>query len=384
MKRIFGIAIVLGALSVGRAEAQVLNPLSRVFIVATGSCATTACTSAPRQLCRDSVTSHTVYSCDTSTGFYTAINGGGIAPRPATQPVNTGLVQLLPMQVDLTMAAPSSAPTGGSTFGIGSCTNAGGQTYKICVTQSNQSGESLCSPTLSFTTSGASKIIQGIARPTLDPIATSWSLYYAKATEAFASWYRCNTTLGGSGASRTAVFFAAATTQGECLCPAISSTVIANTTAPISMIDPRDGEVRYVAGTAVPVDSLTSPAVTPGTNRLLMSGTQPQWSNNSGSTYSNVALESGAAFTGAVSVPAGTAIALNGPGGNISLVWDAASQEVRVSIGGVVRARIGADGIGPGDCPTDAYTLTAGRTCYDPRTQWTWLRDAQGLHRVGQ
>jgi len=319
------------------------------------------------------------------TGLLTATTSSIAAQqRTASAPFNTGLVQLLPLQADLTMAAPAAAPTGGSSGGIASCTNAGGQTYRVCATQLNQSGESLCSPTLSFTVSGTSKAIQGIQRPTLDPLATHWSLYYAKGLESFANWYKCDlSTVNGSGVSRQAPYLAAATTQAECACAAGSSVTIANTTGALSVVDPRDGEIRYVAGTTAVAEGATSPVITPGVNRLLVSGTQPQWSNNSGSTYVNLAMESGANFTGAVSVTAGTPISLNGPGGNVTLVWDAASQEVQVSIGGSVRARIAADGIGPGDCPADVYSLTAGRQCYNPTTQHTLIRDDAGVHKVG-
>ena len=81
MKRILGIAAVLAALSVGRAEAEVLNSLTKVFYIPPGGdCTVVACTNGSRQMCRDSSTGHTIYACDTSTGFYVAVGSGAVDP----------------------------------------------------------------------------------------------------------------------------------------------------------------------------------------------------------------------------------------------------------------------------------------------------------------
>lgn len=53
------------------AHAQVLNPLTKVFVIPiSGDCDTTPCSNASRSLCRESAASTATFVCDTGTGFY--------------------------------------------------------------------------------------------------------------------------------------------------------------------------------------------------------------------------------------------------------------------------------------------------------------------------
>lgn len=78
MKRILP-ALALCALP-ALAQAQVTNPLTRVFVIPiSGDCETTPCSIAGKQMCRETATATTAFMCNGSSGFYDiGISGGGV------------------------------------------------------------------------------------------------------------------------------------------------------------------------------------------------------------------------------------------------------------------------------------------------------------------
>jgi hypothetical protein len=140
MKRILlGLALLIGF--AGAAQAQVTNPLISVFRIGTGgSCATTACTSATKQMCRDSATSTTGYACDTSTGFYAAVmsvetgarinlegpHGDSYIVRDATVPsIDVYYDGVVRAQIRPTSMGPGVCPSPLNTMEMGWCFLAG-------------------------------------------------------------------------------------------------------------------------------------------------------------------------------------------------------------------------------------------------------------------
>lgn len=196
---------------------------------------------------------------------------GGVGVQGATTYLNDGTAVLLPMKIDFTMDNPTVAPTFVEA-GIGTCTNAGGQTYKFAIVESNQSGETMMSPASGVYTPSSTIKTATITRPAIDSRATHWRPIYAKGLEGFSTWRTCNS---------TALYIAAGTSTAPCNC--FSSGAIftnTNTTGTISMMDSRDGELRFTAGTP----SVSNPILSVGANRLYTGGAGFQASFDSGVT----------------------------------------------------------------------------------------------------
>lgn len=82
MKRSLAVLALLMAIA-APALAQQTNALTNVFYIAPGgNCTAVACTSASKRMCRNSGTSSTLYTCNTSTGFYDLASGGGGGGTP--------------------------------------------------------------------------------------------------------------------------------------------------------------------------------------------------------------------------------------------------------------------------------------------------------------
>jgi hypothetical protein len=296
----------------------------------------------------------------------------------STSYTNSGAAQLLQFQADFTIADTIGAPTGGTTGGFGSCTNATSESYRIAVSFLNPSGETAIGGVLPFTTSGTGKQIQNINRPTAPALATHWRFWYAKNSETFGVWRACNTTSAGSGGTSTKPYFAVGSTVGACACAVGAVGPPANTTGPFTFADVRDGEMRFFPGSTTVAEGTTSPVLTSsvGLDRLYVRGPTAQVSFDGGATTQTLLTNTAATLT------TGTRLYLDG-GANTYLVWDAATQQVQVVTGNVVRGRITSTGVAPGDCDLDVYGLGKGEQCYEPTSGITWIRDERGVHQVG-
>lgn len=213
--------------------------------------------------------------------FNAGINTAKQIEPGLTTYVNTGTAQLLPMDLDFTMATPG-APTGMTTGSIGSCTSA--ETYQLYVSWVNQSGEtSVGAASAPYTPTASSKQILTIARPAADPRAAFWRIWYAKQSESYSTVRACAT--GGAG------YNAIGTTTVSCQCQAGPTFPGATTTSVVPMVDPRDGEIRFAADTT----SLGVTTLTAGQNRLYYGKALPRWSSDAGVTPMNFLLEPGQA-----------------------------------------------------------------------------------------
>jgi hypothetical protein len=80
----------------------------------------------------------------------------------------------------------------------------------------------------------------------------------------------------------------------------------------------------------------------------------------------------------------GQKLNVNGSTGNEYIVWDSTSHQVQTYVDGNLRSRVAPNGVIPGDCPDDLYSIEGGTVCYDPATGKRMTLDWRGLHEVGQ
>jgi len=256
MRRLLA-GLLLTLAGIVSASAQVTNPLVSAFRIGTGgACATTACTSATKQLCRNSTTDTTIYACDPVAGFYEPVaSTGGVFTHDvydttaASGPIihltgssilasgASATIPLLQAKADFTMADPVTAPTIGTPTGVSGCLGTKNWTFRAVYY--NHGGVTGLSPATSNQTGWATSKNIPVIRPSdYPPTATHWSPAFTDVTAAPSVVRNC---------SSTGPVTAIGTSSVSCGCSGSGTDITSqvNTTAEKTIFQVMDGELRF-------------------------------------------------------------------------------------------------------------------------------------------
>lgn len=321
MRKLLAIMAAL-ALSVGAAQAQLLNALMNVFYIPPGGdCSVVACTSASKRMCRNSITATTAYVCNQTTGFYVPIasvpsgppgsdtqmifnDAGNFAGSPQVT-VNkvTGVVTLnatagtttmargatspLKVGVDYTMANPAQAPTMVINSGGGSCSTNGSVPWIAYTAWVNESGVTMASPASNSAVGSLGKHMTVTRSESVPANAKGWVIYYSPDSGTTKKLCQAN----ASAVTLASALISSGTTSADCWC---------NATGPAHPGSNQTGQKDHVSvnglgqgfvGVAT-FDGSATNAITPDARRLDLSGLVPRFSGDSGVTFGNLFLAS--------------------------------------------------------------------------------------------